>query len=87
MLSKLPDRVRGMSSGRPDLREKWYHQGSYSYRTCVDAFHDGWSRYGDVPLTFADTRLLAFLTGISPGTSLRDGVGAFVDWYKAYYKI
>jgi UDP-glucuronate 4-epimerase len=42
---------------------------------------------GDVPLTFADTRLLAFLTGFSPGTSLRDGVGAFVDWYKAYYKI
>ena len=41
-----------MSSGRPDLREKWYHQGWYSDRTCVDAFRDGWSRYGDVPLTF-----------------------------------
>lgn len=41
-----------MSSGRPDLREKWYRQGWYSARTCVDAFHDGWSRYGDVPLTF-----------------------------------
>ncbi|SFK51821.1 NAD-dependent epimerase/dehydratase family protein [Methylocapsa palsarum] len=42
---------------------------------------------GDVPLTFADTQLLAFLTGFSPQTSIADGVRAFVEWYRDYYKI
>jgi UDP-glucuronate 4-epimerase len=41
---------------------------------------------GDVPLTFADTQLLAFLTGSSPKTSLQDGVRAFIEWYIDYYK-
>ena len=41
-----------MSNGRRDHREKWYRDGWYSARTCVDAFHDGWARHGDVPLVF-----------------------------------
>jgi len=40
---------------------------------------------GDVPATSADPALLQALTGYTPATSVRDGVHAFVDWYRAYY--
>jgi UDP-glucuronate 4-epimerase len=40
---------------------------------------------GDVPKTFADPALLKALTGYTPGTSVRDGVRAFVEWYRSYY--
>ena len=40
---------------------------------------------GDVAVTYADTRPLEELTGISPKTNLRDGLKKFVDWYAGYY--
>ncbi|MFD1343529.1 NAD-dependent epimerase/dehydratase family protein [Litorisediminicola beolgyonensis] len=40
---------------------------------------------GDVPATWADAELLRSLTGYAPETSVRDGIAAFVDWYKGYY--
>jgi UDP-glucuronate 4-epimerase len=40
---------------------------------------------GDVPRTFADSSLLERLTGYRPQTSVREGVSAFVDWYRGYY--
>lgn len=40
---------------------------------------------GDVPATWADAELLKSLTGYAPKTSVRDGVGKFVDWYRDYY--
>jgi UDP-glucuronate 4-epimerase len=40
---------------------------------------------GDVPLTFASTKLLSKLTGFSPKIDLKTGVKEFVDWYKNYY--
>ncbi len=42
---------------------------------------------GDVPETYANTDLLAHLTGYRPSTPLSTGVPAFVDWYRAYYGI
>ena len=39
---------------------------------------------GDVPATWADTRLLRELTGFVPSTNFRDGVREFVDWYRDY---
>ena len=42
---------------------------------------------GDVPITFADTQLLHQLTGYRPGTHLSEGVQAFVDWYRAYFRV
>jgi UDP-glucuronate 4-epimerase len=39
---------------------------------------------GDVPQTYADSDLLERLTGYRPSTSVTEGVGAFVDWYRAY---
>jgi UDP-glucuronate 4-epimerase len=41
---------------------------------------------GDVPATFASADLLQTLTGYRPATAIEDGVGAFVDWYKEYYR-
>ena len=42
---------------------------------------------GDVPATYADTSELNDWTGFAPGTSVSDGVGRFVDWYRAYYGV
>lgn len=37
---------------------------------------------GDVPATHASPELLRALIGFTPATSVRDGVKAFVDWYR-----
>jgi acyl-CoA synthetase (AMP-forming)/AMP-acid ligase II len=34
------------------LRDKWYRQGWYSTRTCIDAFRDGAARHGQSPVVF-----------------------------------
>ena len=39
---------------------------------------------GDVPVTFADTSKLEKDCGFKPSTSLRDGLRAFVEWYKSF---
>jgi len=40
---------------------------------------------GDVPATYADITDLTAATGFSPATSVKDGVGRFVEWYRGYY--
>jgi UDP-glucuronate 4-epimerase len=42
---------------------------------------------GDVPATYADANLLKSLTGYAPQTNFREGVAAFVRWYRDYYQI
>ena len=42
---------------------------------------------GDVPATFAAAELLEALTGYRPATSVREGVRAFVAWYRDYSDI
>ena len=42
---------------------------------------------GDVPVTFADTSALERDFGFKPSTSLRDGLRAFAEWYKKFYKV
>ena len=42
---------------------------------------------GDVPATWADTALLHALTGFRPETGIAQGVQAFVDWYRDYYRV
>ena len=42
---------------------------------------------GDVPATWADTTLLAKLTGYKPNTDLDTGVQNFVTWYRAFYNV
>jgi UDP-glucuronate 4-epimerase len=40
---------------------------------------------GDVPATYADTEALLSWAGFSPKTSVTEGIGRFVDWYRDYY--
>ena len=40
---------------------------------------------GDVPMTYADIDDLIEDVGFRPNTSIDEGVGKFVDWYKEYY--
>lgn len=40
---------------------------------------------GDVPQTFANADLLFRLTGYRPATSTREGVRAFVEWYRQHH--
>lgn len=40
---------------------------------------------GDVPVTYADTSALEEDFGFKPGTSLREGLRRFSEWYKQFY--
>jgi nucleoside-diphosphate-sugar epimerase len=42
---------------------------------------------GDVPVTYADTSALERDFGFRPGTSLRDGLRKFAEWYKEFYRV
>ncbi len=41
---------------------------------------------GDVKATWAEASLLGDLTGYRPKTNIRDGVAAFVEWFRDYYR-
>ncbi|EJN6959576.1 NAD-dependent epimerase [Photobacterium damselae] len=41
---------------------------------------------GDVYMTYADTEDLFNATGYKPEVRVKEGVKAFVDWYRAYYQ-
>jgi UDP-glucuronate 4-epimerase len=42
---------------------------------------------GDVPATNADTNALRKLTGFVPATTVEQGIGRFVEWYRRYYRV
>ncbi|MCF7956295.1 MAG: NAD-dependent epimerase [Phycisphaerae bacterium] len=42
---------------------------------------------GDVPATWADVTDLVEDLGYKPDTSIEEGVGKFVEWYREFYKI
>lgn len=42
---------------------------------------------GDVPITYADTSALEKNFGFKPGTSLKNGLRRFAEWYKEFYQI
>ncbi len=42
---------------------------------------------GDVPATFADVADLEEAVGFAPSTSLAEGIGHFVEWYRDYYRV
>lgn len=41
---------------------------------------------GDVPATYADVDDLVKDVGFKPSTTIEEGLGKFVEWYKEYYK-
>jgi UDP-glucuronate 4-epimerase len=42
---------------------------------------------GDVPATYANTDALNDWVGFVPGTTVQQGIGRFVAWYRDYYKV
>ena len=42
---------------------------------------------GDVPATWADVADLMSDVGFSPATSVDEGIGRFVEWYREYYRV
>ena len=40
---------------------------------------------GDVPATYADVADLAAAVGFQPATTIEEGIGRFVAWYREYY--
>ncbi len=42
---------------------------------------------GDVELTYADVQSLIDYIGYNPKTTIHEGIGNFVNWYKNYYNI
>jgi UDP-glucuronate 4-epimerase len=42
---------------------------------------------GDVLETFADIEELTRDTGLRPDTSIEDGIGDFVAWYRTHYRV
>jgi UDP-glucuronate 4-epimerase len=42
---------------------------------------------GDVPATFADVDALVKDVGFKPSTTIEEGIGNFIDWYRDYYKV
>ncbi|HOP40342.1 MAG TPA: capsular biosynthesis protein CpsI, partial [Geobacteraceae bacterium] len=42
---------------------------------------------GDLPATCADIDDLARDAGFAPNTTIGEGIGRFVDWYRTYYRI
>jgi UDP-glucuronate 4-epimerase len=41
---------------------------------------------GDVPSTVADVSELEAATGFRPATTVEEGIGRFVSWYREYFK-
>jgi len=42
---------------------------------------------GDVPDTYADVESLVNDTGYRPSVNIEQGIGEFVKWYRAFYKV
>jgi len=42
---------------------------------------------GDVPATWASPELMKALIAYAPATGVEEGVKAFVDWYRAHYRV
>ena len=41
---------------------------------------------GDVPVTYADSTGLERDYGFKPSIGIREGLRAFAEWYKEYYR-
>ena len=54
------------------------------YHAPVAANRVGELHPGDILETCANTADLASAVGFQPRTSITDGIGCFVDWYRAY---
>lgn len=80
-----PFRIVNIGGGRPTsliafIEEIERALGRPSRRNYMDM------QPGDVVRTYASADALEALIGFRPSTPVRDGVKAFVDWYREYYR-
>lgn len=84
--SYAPYRIYNIGNNNPELLMRFIEVlekklGKTAEKTFLDL------QPGDVPATYADTDDLYNDVGFKPVTSIEEGIGKFIDWYKAYYKI
>jgi UDP-glucuronate 4-epimerase len=103
LLDRIPEPDPDWSGDRPDSSSAPYRIYNIAGRRPIDlgAFIDILERKlgkparknllpmqpGDVPATYANLDELARDTGYEPQTSIEEGIGRFVDWYRKYYAV
>lgn len=103
LLDRIPEPDSAWSGDRPDTSSAPYRLYNIASRRPVElgAFVEILERKlgkrakkillpmqpGDVPATFADLDELVRDTGYAPRTSIEEGIGRFVDWYREYYGV
>lgn len=84
--SFAPYRIYNIGNNHPVELMKFIETiEKYTGKKAIKNFMD--IQKGDVPATFADVGDLMNDVGFRPNTSIEDGIKAFVNWYKEYYKI
>lgn len=83
--SRAPYRIYNIGNNSPVQLEKFISVieeklGKQANKVYVDM------QAGDVLRTYADVADLENAIGFKPSTSIEEGIGKFVDWYKEYYK-
>ena len=85
--SNAPYRVFNIGNSKP-VQADGLHRGHRDRRSGKTAMKNFMPlQDGDVPATFADVSELTAWTGFKPDTPIAEGVGRFVAWYRAYFKL
>ncbi len=84
--SYVPYRIYNIGNNNPELLMRFIEVlentlGKKAEKTFLDL------QPGDVPATYADIDDLYNDVGFKPETSIEEGIGKFIDWYKNYYQV
>ena len=81
----IPFNVFNIGNNKPEKLFSFIEQIEYAtHKTAIKEFLS--MQAGDVEKTFADVQSLIDYIDYKPKTTIQEGVGNFVDWYKKYYK-
>lgn len=84
--SSAPARIYNIGHGNPVQLSEFIHEIEFNLgKKAIKNFMP--LQPGDVPETFADTSLLQQDFGFKPQISIKEGIKAFIDWYKVFYKL
>ena len=84
--SRAPYRIYNIGNNRPVELLEYIHtlEEALGRKARMDLLP---MQPGDVPSTMADVTELEAAVGFRPATSVRDGIAAFVRWYRMYYNV
>ncbi len=85
-MSKAPYRIYNIGNNEPVglmdfIATIEYHLGMEAVKEYLPM------QPGDVPATYADINDMQRNFGFAPTTSIREGIGRFVQWYRSYYNV